>query len=156
MSDFYEWISVGAAALILVPCVISDVRRQKISAYYLMAALSGCFLFVLWRIYSAQETPSDLFLSVMPGVFLLLTAGIAPGRIGAGDGVVFLVIGLMVGCRNAFVILFLALLFTAGYGGYLLVRRKADRGQTVAWMPFVLLGYLAWFAWMIYAGVFQL
>lgn len=152
MADLEEWISVGAGALLLIPCLIADMRRQKIPALYLMASLMGSFLFVFWRISGGEETMSDLFLSVMPGVFLLLTAAIAPGRIGAGDGVVFLVIGLLVGCRNAFVILFLALLLTAGYGGYLLIRKKADRSYALAWMPFIFSGYLVWLTLLITAG----
>lgn len=153
----YEVYTMGAAAagiLILMPCAVSDVRSHSISVRLVAAALAGGLGFSLWKVLTETATPSDVFLSVMPGIFLLVTAGLSRERIGSGDGAVFVVIGLLIGCRDAFIVLYLALMASAVYCGTLLLRRKADRSTAIAWMPFVLTGYLMWTVGMLWSGGF--
>ena len=142
--NIYEVISAAACIVFLLPCTVSDLRRQRISVPLLSAAAAASLVFALWKAAQGEETASALFLSVMPGIFLLLVAGVTSGGVGIGDGVVFAVIGLLIGCWNAFAVMFIALVLSAIYGGSLMLRGKAGHRTGIAWMPFVLAGAGLW------------
>lgn len=95
-------------------------------------------------IIKEERSITDLFIDIMPGIFLLLITGITKGKMGAGDGIVFLILGLMIGYFPALMVMTAALFLSGIYGGYLMLVKKASRTHTIPWMPFVLMAYWVW------------
>lgn len=141
-----EQILSVAAGVFLIPCAVSDFRRKEIPILFLTVVTAVAVAAVLWRIVNGDYTVNECLLSLLPGVFLLLVFVVTGGKIGIGDGVVFIIIGLMIGCMSAFVVMFLSLIFSATWGGYLMLRKKVGKDTSIPWMPFVLAGYLIWYA----------
>lgn len=145
----YEYILSTATGVFLIPCAVSDIRRKEISFRFLSAAVGIALAAEIYLIFLGESVVGDLFLSLMPGVFLLLIGAVTGGKVGMGDGIVFLTIGLTIGCSSAFTVMFLSLIFSAVWSGYLMLSRKAGRNTAIPWMPFVLAGYLIWFLFSV-------
>ena len=142
--SIHEMILITVCGSVLIPCTVMDIRAKHISLRLMLGAAAAGAAAAIYMTITGEENISELFLSVMPGTFLLLTSELSGGRIGEGDGLVFMVIGLLIGCRRAFAVLLLSLLLSALYSVFLLLCHKADRNTTIAWMPFVLGGYILW------------
>lgn len=129
--------NTAACAIFLLPCVIWDIRTQKIPRWYLRIWLAaGCvgeaIFLIMGRLWWQQ-----CLLSLVPGAFLILLAILTREKIGLGDGICFLIIGLMEGAFACAMIMILSFLFSSVYGGYLFLCKRAGRNKRLPFLPFI-------------------
>lgn len=144
MNISLDWIFSFLTGMFLIPCTIFDIRNKGISKRYLIIAMIVVLATEGILIIKEERSITDLFIDIMPGIFLLLITGITKGKMGAGDGIVFLILGLMIGYFPALMVMTAALFLSGIYGGYLMLVKKASRTLTIPWMPFVLMAYWVW------------
>lgn len=89
-----------------------------------------------------QSALLRLFSGMLPGVFLLLLAGFTH-KIGWGDGVVLLTVGLTLGYRECMALFCFSVLAAAVFSVVLLMLHRADRHTTLPYLPFLTAVYLA-------------
>lgn len=78
---------------------------------------------------------------IVLGIFLILLSFATRGQIGTGDGIVFIITGIVLGFYRNMILLFMALIFSALAGGVMFVLGKVGRKDTLPFIPFVFAGY---------------
>lgn len=144
MTELTELIPAVAAGVLLIPCTISDIRRQRISWVSALGGMAGGLVWAVLQVVEERQAWGDLLISAAPGVLLTGLAVLTEGKIGLGDGVVVLSLGLLLGCRNALIVVLCGLLLSAVWSAGLLIRKKAGKESRIPMMPFLLAGFLIW------------
>jgi leader peptidase (prepilin peptidase)/N-methyltransferase len=145
----YGW-SAQAFLLFLFAAVLTavaavDADTMEIPDGFSLAALvlGGCACFVF------PEIPLWQHLAGIPSASLILwlITLLVPNAFGGGDIKLMAACGLFLGIRLCLLALFLAILTGGIWGIYLLVSRRAGRGDCFAFGPFLCLGMAA--AWTV-------
>ena len=84
---------------------------------------------------------SGIFLGALPGVFLIVTGFITGWQIGPGDGVVFVITGMMLGLFMNLILLLGALALAGVGGGVYMLWKKKGRHMEIPFLPFVFVMY---------------
>ena len=126
---------------------LAAASREDIRSRTIPLALAG-----IWGVFGAAVTaalllsgglsPEAAGFSVLPGIFLLGLALLSEGRIGCGDGLLFVACGLTAGAEAAFFLLCLSTLLAALFGAAGLILGKLKKGARLPFLPFVLAAYL--------------
>lgn len=127
---------MGVALGILGVCSVMDLRKKRIPLIPIVICLGAG---VLWQVLWQGTTAGKLLLSCLPGGILLGTACLTEQKIGYGDGWVVLASGVWTGMWDMFLILTGGMLACAVFSGFLLAFRKVNRGDTLPFIPFLLL-----------------
>ena len=125
----------------LLVCALQDIRRQKIGVK--MSAGVGCTALLLdvAAAFSGQEKIWTYAGGFLPGFMLLLLALMSGGAAGTGDGLCFLVLGMLLGTWKTWILLMCALLLASACGVILMLFQKAGRKTR---MPFLVFTAAAW------------
>ena len=89
----------------------------------------------LWKILL------QIFLSALPGAFLLLCCLLFRGQIGSGDGAVLLGLGLICGWQTALGAFVHGLVYT-GLFALVLLAKRMPKDTALPFLPFLLAGYV--------------
>ncbi|MCR5082199.1 MAG: A24 family peptidase [Parasporobacterium sp.] len=121
-----------------------DIKTKQVSTKLCVIFGIGALVILFISILNGIEI--SLFSSIggmLIGILFIVVAKLSAGAIGAGDGMVMAVAGLYVGFERNLEILFIAFLASALVGIILWITRKKKRKETMAFLPFILTGYLA-------------
>ncbi|MGN1024383.1 MAG: hypothetical protein ACI4OJ_12835 [Lachnospiraceae bacterium] len=127
---------LAAAAAFVIPCCVRDLRKRSIPLWYFAI---GAVAAGLWCVLDppGREGIPALFASLLPGEFLLLCAFATRQKIGFGDGIFFLLLGLLVRDGTGMLLLLcLALLFSAAFSGILLAAGRVKKSTKLPFLPF--------------------
>lgn len=135
---------------ILLLCIRTDIREKQISKKivwcYLLLALLGSGLEGACRGISLTERlvgmAEVLLPSVLPGFLSLFLSWSTREALGYGDSFLILGAGLALGFRDCMELLLWAFFFSALWSVWLMIRHRADRKQTIPFVPFLVLGWL--------------
>lgn len=94
----------------------------------------------LYQIGNGTISIFEAGLSLLPGVFLLLISFCTREKVGYGDGLILLAIGLFTGFYQCFLIVCISLIISSVFGLLLLVFRKADKNSEIPFVPFLVIG----------------
>lgn len=133
----------------LMVMAVWDVMHRRISLGISLVTAAFLAILRIVEIWNTGETLPAAFLGVLTGVFLLLISYVSQGGIGAGDGLVFVVMGLVLHVWENSMVLLLALTLSGVVGGSLLVLRRVQRKSMLPFVPFILCGYGVMFLWKI-------
>lgn len=138
------------ACMYLGICSVQDYRSRRISlAVSAAAGTSGLILAVI-RIMSGSSVGGSLealekcltqAAGLLPGVLLLVLSFAAGGSAGAGDGIGFLVIGILLDAQKTWT-LFMSALILASFCGIVLMVLKRACGKTK--LPFMTITAVGW------------
>lgn len=127
-----------AAALILTCfCAIYDIRKKEIPLLPMILGIIFALIAWIWRILTGKAELTELFSAVLPGIFLLVIGLCSKEKIGFGDGILLVMIGLMIGFPLCLGVLCIGLIGSCLYALFLLVFRKAKRGDSFPFAPFL-------------------
>ena len=131
-----ESIRILLCSIFLLIYTIEDVKDKKVNIYV------GSIFLVLGIFISIalKESMGKYVLAFIPGAFIIFISYISKGAIGIGDGIAGLVIGGLVGIENSIIIIFTGLLSSALWGGMMLMFFHRKKSDTIAFMPFLLIG----------------
>ncbi|MBQ8823166.1 MAG: prepilin peptidase [Lachnospiraceae bacterium] len=114
---------------------IWDVKRKEIPGKLL---LSGLLTGLAYGIL--QEEGWLVLMGIIPGVLLIFMGFLTREKVGYGDGVMVIILGLVLGWPDSFLVYMLAqfgvLLFAIG----LLAVRKVPRDEQIPFAPFLAAG----------------
>ena len=113
-----------------------DVREHKISLPLTLVSFPPA---LLCAYLSRDDFPIGLLYSLIPGRISFTLTRLTGGQIGAGDGIILCLIGIMYPVEDVCVILMAALFLAAAYSGILLMRRHRKE-ESYAFVPFLLAG----------------
>lgn len=117
---------------------IMDLKYKHISKKYIFVGVIGSvFLFVIFR---RQEWISSLF-GLIIGISIIVLAHISKGGIGAGDGYVIGIIGVLLGARFVMILFCEAILLAALYSIGKLMRCRM-KNISFPFLPFIFLSYI--------------
>lgn len=129
---------IGMAAASVV-----DIRKKKIPLI-LMLVLIG-FAFIMHFLYGRLSIIEMAFGAVI-GVFLLIISLLSHEKIGLGDGIIFVAVGLFLGFFGSLMVLWYSSLISAIAGlVILIVKKKKKEGiedVTLPFAPCVLVGII--------------
>ena len=143
-----EWITLLRFALMYAITFAAagiDHISQKIPNSLIGIGLIGGTAVLIVQLFENPGNRQEIALGSLAGligslIFMWILALLTKHGIGYGDVKLFAVIGYLAGLRYAYGILFYAALFAAGYGGALLLLKKAGKQQKMAFAPFIFAG----------------
>lgn len=140
----------GYVIVFLYLCLMAcyDIKKKEISW---KASIAAALVLVIRQIYLINQDiePLSVLFGITVGLMLIVISILSRGEIGVGDGVLFVVSGLLFGLYENGVLLFLSLLFAAFVSGALLVTRRVGRTYALPFAPFVFAGYGVMCVWKI-------
>lgn len=134
-------ITYGVLMGYLVYAARKDIKTKRVSLK--MAKIAGIAAVILWIFYR-QTGFWEWILGLLPGLGLLALSYASREAIGYGDGVVACVCGLFLGFWGSMQVLIMALFFSGPVSMFLIVCGRARRRMRIAFVPFLLLGYIGW------------
>lgn len=118
---------------------LSDIKYKRIPVWLIVSF--GAASAVLRMSGMQQQSGMELLTGVATGVFLIVISAVTGGQIGIGDGLVFMVLGVLIGSANV-TLLIIALILRAVVAGVLFVARRVKRKDRLPFVPFVLCAYV--------------
>lgn len=141
-------VNAVVLALLIYESVV-DIRRLKINI--IPAAVVGVFGLLMNTL--VYKRPVWWMAGLAVGLVLLLAALVSRERIGYGDGIIFLVLGVCVEPESVLWILWLSMLAAGIVGCVGVIRGKRDRKSAMPYIPFVLAAYVAVFLLKMAGGL---
>ena len=126
---------MGALSLLAV----EDLRIKKIPVIPLM--LTGIVGMIFHLMYWNRDI-QDILGGISIGIVLYFISVITRGKIGKGDGVLFMVTGVYLGFWNNLILLWVACVMAGVVGAGMMVAFKKNKDYKLPFVPFVLLAAL--------------
>lgn len=129
----------GVIIVFLIPCTITDLKSKTIPIWWTVVfGISAMIYQIFWK---KQKLEAILF-SMIIGVTLLVAAKISNQRIGYGDGIIFLILGLWIGFWDGISLLFFSLILSSIISVYFIIVRRKGRDYRIPFIPFVTAAYI--------------
>lgn len=116
---------------------IWDIKHRELPIYLLLAGLLAGLVCGM-----CKEEGWLLFMGVIPGLLLIFMGFLTKDKVGYGDGIMVIILGLVLGWPDSLVVYVLAqfgvLLFAIG----LMVVKKVPRDTQIPFAPFLAAGVL--------------
>lgn len=130
---------------------VYDMRKKEIQIEISVVTIVVLTAGQMCRIAHGGAAWYLAFAGVIEGVLLIGLSKITHGQIGIGDGIVFVVSGVILGFWGNGVLLFLSLILAAVTGVFLLLFRRVGRKDTIPFVPFIFVGYGVMCLWEIFS-----
>ena len=148
-------VRVLIAIVMLIICSYQDLKRKEINLSVLILSVLINTAFVVIDETSEilnnnvsfsgtyiKKSVAEIVMSVFPGIFILIFSKLF-GQIGEGDGYVFIAIGLISGVRIVLLAMYISFLIGGIYAAYKRFIKKEKAEYGFAFVPFILIGYIA-------------
>lgn len=117
---------------------IEDIRQRKITVTItLFSGILGIFLHILFQNRSIYE----MMFGAVPGMFILALGYVTEGKIGMGDGAVFMLTGLYLGIWENLILVLLTFFLAGIWGLFLFTAGRKKKTECMPLIPFLFLGY---------------
>lgn len=118
---------------------IEDMKEKKITVTVtLFSAIIGIILHLIFR----NESIYFMLAGVLSGVGILGLSRITGGRIGEGDGMVFMLTGLYIGLEENLCLMGISFLLAAIWGIFRIIVCGCRKEERIPFLPFLFLGYM--------------
>lgn len=121
-----------------------DMKDKKITVT--ITLFSGIVGILLHLLFPGQSI-FEMLAGVLSGFGILLLGRLAEGKIGMGDGIVFMLTGLYLGAAENFLLMCISFLLAGIFGMFLLFFCRCKRNKRIPFVPFLFLGYLFMLIW---------
>ena len=135
--EVWQWILMAA---VLIPCTIKDIRTKRINGYICLFGILAA-IFVRERIL--EEAGIRMMMDAVPGIIIYIVAFLTKEKIGKGDALSLIFIGMAAGIETVLSALFVSLSVTALLSGILLILKKVKRDTKLPFLPFLSIGVIA-------------
>lgn len=126
------------AGPVLAVLAIIDVKKKKIPVGPVL--IMGVILLLI-RL-SSNLTAGEFVCGLLPGVVFLAIAWMTKEKIGVGDGLLMLCLGMGYRVEQMMAITGIALLVAAMFSMILIVLKKANRKTALPFLPFLFVGWM--------------
>lgn len=135
--EVYMNIGIWVTWLLLGTACVFDLIYKKIP---LLLIISGGVVGVIETVIGGEGV-RELLYALIPGVLLLITSFFSGEKVGYGDGMLLLALGLLEGARACLGDLLIGLFLVSFFGLILFIFRKKGKGITVPFVPFLLVAH---------------
>ena len=115
-----------------------DIREKKITVN--ITLFSGIIGIVL-HLFFQNQSIYEMLAGTLPGFGILFLNRLTKGKIGMGDGIVFMLTGLYLGFGKNMILMFLSFVLAGVFGLFLLIRVGDKGDEKMPLIPFLFLGY---------------
>ena len=123
-------------------CAVQDYRSRRISLTASAAAgTAGLILAVIRFLSSVSGGSSEILAGLLPGALLLILSFAAGGSAGAGDGIGFLVIGILLNAQKTWILFMSSLVLASFFGIVLMILKRACRKTKLPFMTITAAGW---------------
>ncbi len=130
--------------------MVYDIRKREIHLPFSAAVALILLVRQIYLVCLGEAAASHAFWGIMVGVFLVVLSVLTRGGIGIGDGILFMICGLLFGFYENSILLFLSLVFTAAVSGVLIITKHVGRKYTLPFAPFVFVGFGVMCIWKVF------
>lgn len=131
---------ISAAALIFLGIeAAADYRKKSVS---LLFCIIFCAAALIYNIGLRGVQTMWLLTGAVPGLLVVAASLITRQQIGSGDGAVLICLGLCLGGEAVLITFLLAGMSAAAVSLLLLATGRIKRGYQMAFVPFLLAGYV--------------
>lgn len=128
-------------------CAVPDCIRKKIDGRVLLFGLLAGMAVAWQNVWKGGQDWYGVLLAAVPGLGLLVLGKLAGGRLGEGDGVMTLILGLFMGWERCLAVLCASGMFAAVFAGCGLALGRLRRSSRIPFAPFLLVAtVLVWAA----------
>ena len=134
------WMKVLLGLFLMILSIL-DIKEKRISVFFLVcgSVLTGILLW--FQIRQGSVGWLEIFLGILPGLFLLAMAWLSKGA-GYADGIVLIWLGGLYGYKNGLLFLGSSLFLLALLSIVLLMLRKVKRNSQIPYIPFLTASFL--------------
>ncbi len=136
-------IMSAGALVILLPFAVADYRRKAVPVRVAVFCGAAAVILGVVLVFNGWMKGTELIAALIPAVSFLCLHILCRDQVGAGDGMVLLPCGILLGALRTFAALTAALFLCGGFAAYLLIRKKGTKNSRIAFLPFLLLGTAA-------------
>lgn len=126
--------------LVLCICSAIDIKKKEVPLIILLIGFSAALGINIWQICKGELFILEMAVSVMPGVFFLLLSFCTGEKIGYGDGLLIVFLGLSLGFGRCSLIICIGLIASSVFALILIVFCKAGRNSRLPLVPFLAIG----------------
>lgn len=131
-----------SALLFLGVSGISDVRRKSIPVYL---PILGVIIALIIEFYASDLKLKELLISLTPGIGFLIISFSTSEKLGLGDGLTIISLGLLCGVWDTLTTLIYASLSSGVVALFLIAFKKKNRNYAMPYLPFLLCGLVLTF-----------
>lgn len=121
---------------------IEDVKSRKITV---QVTLFSAILGIVFHLFYQDESIYSMLAGMLSGSLIVFLSIASKGKIGIGDGVVFMLTGLYLGVWKNFLLMFLSFTFAAVWVLCRILYRPKRLQERIPFMPFLFMGCLVLF-----------
>ncbi len=141
------------AVFLLVICGVYDARSKKIPIWTLaMGAIFAMICMVMRFVGQLKTEDTSLGLvigqivaSIVPGLIFLILSFLTEKKIGYGDGLLLIVLGIMEGFKTTVLTCCIGLFLQSIVAVILVIIKKADKQTEIPFVPFLFLARILQF-----------
>lgn len=133
------YVCETGVGLFLIYLSILDCRHKKVP---LLALVIGILFVLLYGLFVDHKSITTILLGSATGMFFILVGALTE-KIGAGDGLVIIITGMIIGAYDNLVLLMLAFIGAIFYFlfSYFVIKRMI---KSIPFIPFLMMGYLVY------------
>lgn len=117
---------------------IEDIREKKITV--MVTLLSG-IIGILLHLFFQNQSIYEMLTGVLAGSFILMLSRLTKGRIGMGDGIIFMLTGLYLGLIDNLLLMCISFSLAGIWGLFLVFLKHNSRSERIPFIPFLFISY---------------
>jgi len=112
---------------------IEDIREKKITV--MVTLLSG-IIGISLHLFFQNQSIYEMLTGVLAGSFILILSRLTKGRIGMGDGIIFMLTGLYLGLIDNLLLMCISFSLAGIWGLFLVFIKSNSRSERNPFIPF--------------------
>lgn len=117
---------------------IEDIRQKKITV---MITLFSGIIGIILHLFFQDQSIYEMLAGVLAGVFILILSRLTKGRIGMGDGLIFMLTGLYLGFMDNLILMCISFSLAGLWGIFLIFIKNSSKSEKIPFVPFLFIGY---------------
>ncbi|MCI8875518.1 MAG: hypothetical protein HFI77_05585 [Lachnospiraceae bacterium] len=118
---------------------LEDIKRKQIT---LMVTLGSAMACLICHIIFQNRSIYNMLGGMLFGGMILLFCILSRGKMGPGDGIVFMLTGLYLGAEENLALMLLSFFFAAGWSFIAICFFHRNKKEKIPFIPFLFLAYL--------------
>ncbi|WP_026505128.1 prepilin peptidase [Butyrivibrio sp. NC3005] len=132
---------IVVSLIILLIAGLNDIKNKSVKRWMIISNFICGISCLLVQLFLGGN-PLVLFLSFIPGLFLISLSFITREKIGYGDGLIALGTGPVFGISNLMLGFCISFFLSGMTAGILMIFKKAKRDEQLPFLPFMFAGLL--------------
>lgn len=130
--------------LFLLMCIIGiiDIRSKKIPLWCISLGAADAVVSIIsaWRAGTGGIGSADIAVDMLPGLLFLLISWTTNEKVGYGDGLVILIMGIVMHYRQCVAAVAIGLLVSSVFSMIMIASKKMNLRSRIPFVPFLTIG----------------